>query len=444
MNPCASALLTDHYQLTMLQAYHREGLADTASFELFVRKLPPERNFLVAAGLEQVLDFLEGFQFTAEECAYLAGVADFTPEFIDYLAGLRFTGTVEALPEGTVFFQNEPIVRVTAPLPEAQVIETRLINLIQLQTLIASKAARSVLVAPDRWLVDFGLRRAHGAEAGLLAARAAYLAGYGGSSNVLAGKLFGIPCFGTMAHSYIMAHDDEADAFRRFAEALPSNVVLLLDTYDTLAAARKVVDLAPSLAAVGIPIRSVRLDSGDLGALAKAVRAILDQGGLSGCRIFASGDLDEHAIAALLAAGAPIDGFGVGTRLTTSADAPSLNCAYKLQEYAGKPRRKRSEAKATWPGCKQVYRHYDADGRFSHDLIAGAWESASGEPLLRPVMRHGRRLEPPEPLESLRRRARDQLARLPAPLRAIDRPAPYPVTVSDGLKDLAARLDAQG
>jgi nicotinate phosphoribosyltransferase len=441
MNPCDSALLTDYYQLTMLQAYHREGLADRATFELFVRKLPPQRNFLVAAGLEQLLEFLEDFRVSAEECQWLAGLPGFAPEFVDFLAGLRFTGEVEALPEGTIFFQNEPIVRITAPLPEAQIIETRLINLMQLQIMIASKAVRSVLAAPDRLLVDFGLRRAHGAEAGLLASRAACLSGFGGTSNVLAGKLFGIPPYGTMAHSYIMAHDDEAGAFVRFAESLPGNVVLLIDTYDTLEAARKVVALAPKLAARGIAIQGVRLDSGDLGALAKDVRAILDAGGLGRCHIFASGDLDEHEIQRLLSESAPIDGFGVGTRMTTSADLPFLNCAYKLQEYAGRPRRKKSPGKQTWPGSKRVYRRFDERGAMSRDVLALDGEAVEGEPLLQPVMRGGRRLHPPEPLEEAQRRLREQLGQLPADLKSLDAPAAYPVLISNGLRCLAERMD---
>jgi nicotinate phosphoribosyltransferase len=440
-----AALLTDLYQLTMLQAYHREGMSGTATFELFVRKIPPNRNFLIAAGLEQLVEFLEDFEFSDEECEWLGTLDYFTPEFIDHLSKLRFTGDVYAIPEGTVFFQNEPIVRVTAPIAEAQIIETRLINIVQLQTMIASKAARSALAAPGKLLVDFGLRRAHGAEAGLMAARAAYLAGFDGTSNVLAGKLFDIPVYGTMAHSYIMAHDDEVEAFERFAESLPGNVLLLIDTYDTLEAARKVVTLAPRLAERNIPIKGVRLDSGDMAELAKGVRSILDEGGLTECSIFASGDLDEHELFRMLEAGAPIDGFGVGTRLTTSQDMPYLNCAYKLQEYAGRPRRKRSKGKENWPGRKQVYRRYDDEGHMLHDVMAEESESQiEGEPLLRQVMAKGKRVGAQETLAVMRERLRGQLQQLPPALKAIEESAVYTVLISDGLQRLVERMDSAG
>jgi nicotinate phosphoribosyltransferase len=446
MNGQNSALLTDLYQLTMLQAYHREGMSGIATFDLFVRKVPPNRNFLIAAGLEQLIEYLENFGFSDDECEWLSTLGYFTPEFVDYLAGLRFTGEVHAVPEGTIFFQNEPIVRVTAPIAEAQIIETRLINIIQLQTLIASKAVRSVLAAPGKLLVDFGLRRAHGAEAGLMAARAAYLAGFDGTSNVLAGRLFGIPVYGTMAHSYIMAHDDEAEAFERFAESFPDNALLLIDTYDTLEAARKVVALAPKLAGKNIAIKGVRLDSGDLAELAEEVRSILDGSGLSECSIFASGDLDEHELLRMLKTGAPIDGFGIGTRMTTSQDMPYLNCAYKLQEYAGRPRRKRSKGKENWPGRKQVYRHYDDKGQMMHDVIAEESEPGiGGEPLLLQVMAKGERLGVQETLAAMRERLRGQLQQLPPALKSIEeRAAAYTVLISDGLQRLVERMDRAG
>jgi nicotinate phosphoribosyltransferase len=440
MNPASSVLLTDLYQLTMLQGYHDSGMDETAVFEFFVRRLRPGRGFLLAAGLEQALDYLEQVHFSPAELEWLASTQRFSPAFLASLESLRFSGDVHAMPEGTVFFPDEPILRVTAPIAEAQLVETRLINLLHLETLIASKAARSVLMAPDKLLVDFGLRRAHGAEAGFLAARASYLAGYSGTSTVLAGQLFGIPLFGTMAHSFVQAHDDEALAFERFAHAQPDNVVLLIDTWDTEAAAHKVVALAPKLTHAGIRIKGVRIDSGDLAEHARRVRGILDAGGLEHVIIFASGDLDEYALRDLLAAGAPLDGFGVGTHLDTSSDLPYLDCAYKLQEYAGRARRKRSEGKATWPGRKQVFRRLDADGRMAGDVVTLESDPRPGEPLLAPVMRGGRRLAPAPSLEAVRRHAADNLARLPQALRRLET-FDYRVEISAALHQLAAEVD---
>jgi nicotinate phosphoribosyltransferase len=435
-----SLLLTDLYELSMLEAYRAHGMAETAVFELFVRRLPPERGFLVAAGLEQVVKFLETMRFSTEELDWLRASGTFAAEFVDSLATLRFTGDVDAMPEGTVFFADEPVLQVTAPLPEAQLVETRLINLVHFQTIIASKAARMVLAAPGKQLLDFGLRRAHGAEAGLLAARASYLAGFAGTATVLAGRDFGIPIVGTMAHSFVQAHDDEATAFERFARIRPKALTLLIDTYDTERGATIVADLAPRLAADGITISAVRLDSGDLAAHARAVRAILDAAGLQEIRIFASGGLDEHSLMALCQAGAPIDGFGVGTSLTTSSDAPALDCAYKLQEYAGRPRRKRSEGKATWPGRKQVWRRHNADLTIAGDVIALTSEMVDGEPLLRPIMRNGRRVSGLPDLEAAKRHAAGSLAQLPAPLRRLET-LPVPIEISRGIRMLAADMD---
>lgn len=441
MNLANSALLTDLYQLTMLQTYHAERMQETAVFELFARRLPPEREFLLAAGLEQALDYLENLRFATEELDWLAGHGGFSPQFVASLEDFRFTGSVHALPEGTAFFANEPILRVVAPLPEAQLVESRLINLLHYQTLIASKAARCVLAAPGKLLVDFGMRRAHGAEAALFAARAAYLAGFAGSATVLAGMRFDIPVFGTMAHSLIQAHDREEDAFEHFAVAQPGNVVLLLDTYDTETAARKLVALAPHLRERGIKIRGVRIDSGDLAEHARRVRGILDAGDLAQVTILASGDLDEYRLRELLTAGAPIDGFGIGTRLDASTDAPTLDLVYKLQEYAGLPRRKRSEGKATWPGRKQIYRQRTANGALTGDCLGLEDMPRTGEPLLVKVMENGRRLAPSEPLDIIRDRVRMQLAALPPALRAGHGEPPYPVEIAPELRELTTRLD---
>jgi nicotinate phosphoribosyltransferase len=437
----AGPLLTDLYQLNMIQAYLDHDETQPAVFEFFIRALPARRRFVMAAGMEQVLAFLETLKFSAPEIDWLASTGRFDKRMLDYLAALRFTGDVHAMPEGAICFPNEPMLRVTAPLPQAQLVESRIINIVHFQSLIASKAARVKLAAGDKPVVDFGLRRAHGAEAGLMAARASYIAGFAGTATELAEQLFGIPTFGTMAHSYIEAHDDEATAFENFARARPNNLTFLLDTYDTEAAARKVVALAPKLKALGITIRAVRLDSGDLPALARRVRRILDDGGCAGVTIFASGGLDEDEIADMLHAGAPIDGFGVGTSLTTSSDAPTLDCAYKLQEYAGLPRRKYSPGKETWPGRKQVWRRYGADGRMAEDIIGLENDVQPGEPLLAHVMRDGRRVQPAPPLDDVRGHAARELARLPDALRSLGPGDAYPVRIADGLVRLAAETD---
>jgi nicotinate phosphoribosyltransferase len=441
VTPDVSPLLTDLYQINMIEAYLDHGETQTAVFELFVRALPARRGFLMAAGLEQALDYLATLRFSAADIAWLKSTGRFSKRLIDYLADLRFTGDVHAMPEGTVFFANEPILRVTAPLPQAQLAESRLINILHFQTLVAAKAARCVLAAPGKLLVDFGMRRAHGAEAGLMAARSSYIAGFAGTATVLAGEDFGIPLYGTMAHSFIEAADDESAAFENFARSRPDNVVLLLDTYDTEAAARKVVALAPKLKAAGIAIRGVRLDSGDLVALAKSVRGILDRGGLNDVTIFASGGLDEDSLVAFAKAQAPIDGIGIGTSLTTSSDVPAIDCVYKLQEYAGEPRRKRSEKKATWPGRKQVWRRYDAAGRMAGDLLSLDGHSAAGEPLIDLVMQGGRRVKERASLDAIRQHARRELERLPEALRRLAPGAVYPVEVADDLVALAGEVD---
>jgi nicotinate phosphoribosyltransferase len=441
MNPSNSALLTDLYQLTMVQTYLEQRMDEPAVFEFFVRRLPPQRNFLLAAGLEQVLAWLSQLQVTTEELAWLERTGRFSPALLQYLETLRFTGDVDALPEGTPFFPNEPVLRVVAPIPMAQLVETRIINLLNFQTMIASKAARSALAARGKPVIDFGLRRAHGAEAGLLAARASYLAGFAGTATVLAGMQYGIPIYGTMAHSFVQAHTDEAAAFEHFAQAQPDNAVLLIDTYDTEIAARKVVALAPLLKANGIPVKGVRLDSGDLADHARKVRDILDDGGLRDAQIVASGNLDEYRLRTLVQSSAPIDSFAVGTAMTTSSDAPSLDCAYKLQEYAGRPCRKRSEGKATWPGRKQVYRNYTDNGYLDHDVVTTFNDRQEGDPLLHPAMKKGRRLAPSPALEGIRKQVATQLSKLPDSMLQLEECTAYDVRISQALRNLADSVD---
>ncbi|MCY3801279.1 MAG: nicotinate phosphoribosyltransferase [Chloroflexi bacterium] len=426
------ALTTDLYQLTMTQAYYAEGLTGEAVFDLFVRRLPPSRNYLVACGLESILDLLENVRFESGDLEYLSGLGRFTPEFVAKLADFRFEGDVYAMPEGTVFFSNEPVIEVVAPLPQAQLVETYLLNQLTFQSAVASKCARVVEAAGDRQVVDFGLRRVHGAEAGISAARAFYVAGASGTSNVMAGRLFGIPVAGTMAHSYITAHGDELAAFRAFTER-NAETVLLVDTYDTLEGVKNVVRLARELGC-DFNVSAIRLDSGDIGELAKRSRAILDEAGLSGVAIFASGGLDEHEIDSLLRNGAPIDGFGVGTKMGVSADAPYLDTVYKLAAYEGEGRMKLSTDKETLPYRKQVFREYDG-GTLKSDTIGLHDERLPGRPLLKQVMEQGRHTDAGrDHLEAARRRANSQIEALPEYLRGLA-PAgrPYEVSVSERL-----------
>jgi nicotinate phosphoribosyltransferase len=450
LTPSASgALLTDLYQLTMANAYFEERMHETAVFELFVRRLPPPRRFLIAAGLERALQFIEALRFTGEELGFLAAQGSFSQAFLDYLGAFRFTGAVHAMPEGTPFFAEEPILRVTAPIIEAQLLESRLINIVHFQTLIASKAARCVIAAQGRRLIDFGMRRAHEGDASLFAARAAYLAGLDATATVEAGRRWGIPISGTVAHSYIEAHDDEEQAFRSFMGSRNGPTTLLIDTYDTARAAHTVARLQSELSAQGCGrgVESVRIDSGDLGAEARQARRILDEHGCAGVRIALSGGLDEHQIAALVASGTPVDAFGVGTALDVSADAPSLDMAYKLQMYAGRPRRKRSPGKATWPGAKQVFREYGSDGIAARDRIALEGESCGGMPLLTQVMRDGRAVAASRPLQAIRSDCGRLLRTLPPHLLRLDErsssdgsPA-YPVMRSAAVEALAASAE---
>lgn len=437
-----AALLTDLYQLTMLKAYWAEGMRGEAVFSLFVRRLPKSRNYLVACGLEEALRYLETMRFSDEALDFLRDRPDFSREFIDWLAAFRFTGSVRAVPEGTPVFGNEPILEVTAPIAEAQLVETFVMNQVHLQTMLASKASRVVHAAAGRPIVDFGLRRMHGADAGLKSARAFYVAGVSSTSNVLAGLVYDMPIAGTMAHSYIQAHDDELEAFRAFVRAYPETV-LLVDTYDTLEAVRKITFLARELGD-DFRVRAIRLDSGDMLALSVASRKILDEAGLERVGIFASGSLDESGVAELVARGAPVDAFGVGTKMGVSDDAPYLDTVYKLVEYSGRGRLKLSADKKVLPGPKQVFR-VEENGTAVKDVLAASDEKLFGRPLLETVMRGGRRVNAvATDLQAARRRAADEIARLPAHVRALA-PAdpPYPVEVSESLRATAERIAAE-
>lgn len=445
--PSQSALLLDLYQLTMGQSYFAEGMHERpAVFSLFVRSLPRGWGYFVAAGLEDVLRYLEGFRFLEEDLAFLESTGLFTGGFLDYLRGVRFDGSVRAMPEGTPFFPQEPVLEVTAGILVGQLVETVVLNEMHFQSLVASKAARSVEAAGGRTLVDFGLRRTHRADAGMRVARSSYLAGFDATSNVLAGKEYGIPVAGTMAHSYVEAFDDELAAFRAFARAYPDRAILLVDTYDTLEGVRKAAAVARELAAGGHHLAGVRLDSGDLAALARDTRRILDEAGARDAIVFASGGLDEHDVAALLRAGAPIDGFGIGSRLGTSADAPYLDMAYKLVEFDGTPVLKLSPEKATLPGPKQVWRLRPDGAEPARDLLALLAEEgpAGGEPLLETVMESGEVLVQ-DSLAAMRERCASRRALLPAAVRSLDAaPAAYPVELTPGLvalrDDVSERL----
>jgi nicotinate phosphoribosyltransferase len=428
-------LLTDLYELTMAAAYHVHGLADErVTFELWIRRLPERRNYLVAAGLEQVVHYLQHFSFAAEQIDYLRTHPAFKhvpASWYERLAGLRFEGDLWAVPEGTVVFALEPLLRVTGPLMAAQIVETFLMTTVTMQTMIASKAARVVTAARGHAVFDFGSRRAHGPQAGLLAARAGYLAGCVGTSNAEAGRLLGIPTLGTVAHSWIMMHGDEIEAFRRFGASFPETATLLIDTYDTIQGARNAL-------ASGAPMQAVRLDSGDLLELSKQVRRLLDAAGRPDVQIVASGDLNEYRIHELLAAGAPIDLFGVGTEMDTSRDEPTLNTVYKLAEHETPDGTvgllKLAPEKKTYPFAKQVYRQVGTAGVFREDIIARATEQLPGAPLLVPVMQGGRLVHRLPDLEQCRARCREQLERLPAPLRSLSRSEPYPVRISEELE----------
>ncbi len=426
------ALFTDLYELTMMQSYFDRDMHERAAFSLFVRDLPDERNYLLAAGLEDVLDYLENLRFGDDDIAYLRDLGKFTPDFLDWLRDFRFTGSVYAVPEGTPLFDNEPVLEIEAPIGEAQLVETAVMNVVHLQTLLASKAARVVEAAQGRAVVDFGARRIHGRDGAMQAARAFHIAGVSATSNVEAGRAYGIPVSGTMAHSYIEAFADEAEAFAAFTRSYPETV-LLVDTYDTVQGVQNVIDLARKLGD-DFRVRAIRLDSGDLGELSKRARAMLDDAGLDDVEIFASGGLDEYKIAALRRADAPITGFGVGTAMGVSADAPSLEIAYKLTTYAGEGRMKLSTGKASFPGLKQIFRRDGGDARARGDVLGLHSENLDGRALSECVMRGGKRVKAAPDLDAIRAYAAQQIAALPDDIRAIE-PAvkPYPVEISPAL-----------
>lgn len=434
-------LFTDLYELTMAAGYLAHEVTGPATFSVYVRGAGLPRGFLVAAGLAPMLAELADFRFRPDDVDYLGRTGLFPRAFLDHLPRVRFGGTVRALPEGTVFFPDEPLLEVTAPILEAQLLETYVLNTLGLHTMLASKAARCVLAAGGRPLVDFALRRTQGQDAGMAFARACHIVGFTATSNVLAGKRFGIPVSGTMAHSFVTAFADEEAAFRAYAEVFPDTSVFLVDTYDTVAGARIAARVGRDMAARGHRLQGVRLDSGDMVALSRQVRAILDQAGLNGTKIFASSGFDEFKIADALAAGAAIDAFGVGTKAGVSADMPFLDIVYKMVAFQGRPIHKRSPGKETLGGEKQVFRHTKGTGRFVGDVLGTADEHVEGAlPLLESVMRHGRLCMSPPPLEEIRERCRRQLNALEDRYRQIKTPAVYPVTVSDRLRALQQGL----
>lgn len=439
------ALFTDLYELTMAQAYWQSGQTAPATFSLFFRKYPPDRGYFVFAGLADVLTYLERFRFSPTDIDYLRALRRFNEGFLVALAELSFTGTVRAMPEGTVFFANEPVVEITSPVIEAQLVETFVVNQVNLQTILATKASRVVHAARGRETIDFAARRTHGVETANALARVSYLAGFDGTSNTMAGALYGIPVSGTMAHSYIMSFEQEIESFRQFAQSFPDTSTFLVDTYDTLEGTRKAAAVAREMSEQGHRLNAVRLDSGDLRELSRQARAVLDNAGLPEVQIFASGGLDEFEVDELLRAGAPIDAFGVGTKVGVSADAPWTDCVYKLVEYAGRPVLKLSTKKRTLSGPKQVFRHRGPAGDYLGDVIARAEEMppAGTEALLEEVMRGGKCLRPAASLEELRNRFRAEFASLPERHKALRAPELYDVRISKDLEELQQRVVRQ-
>lgn len=428
-------LLTDLYELTMAASYFENSMAEPATFSLFIRKYPTGRAYFVAAGLEQFLDYAANFQFSESDLAFLDRTGLFSDDFLDYLKDMRFTGSVYALAEGEIFFRDEPILEVTAPIIEAQILETFVINAINFQSMIATKAARCVHAAAGRRLVDFSLRRTHGTDAGLKVARSSYIAGFVATSNVLAGKVYGIPISGTMAHSYVSSFGDEMEAFKAFARSFPKKTILLIDTYDTIAGARKAAEVAKEMAREGHKLLGVRIDSGDMTDLSRQVRNILDEAGLKDVEIFASSSFDEYKIDRAIKEGASIDAFGVGTKMGVSADAPYFDIVYKLVQYGERPIMKLSTGKVNLAGKKQIFRKIDRNGRFTEDVIGTRNEAIEGaSPLLEPVIQDGKLLRGHPPLEEIRERFRKNLAALDEKHKALHDAQSYPVKLSAHLK----------
>ena len=438
------ALLTDLYQLTMAQGYFQSQRMASATFSLFVRSYPPNRGYFVSAGLQDVLEFFEQFQIDSAGIDYLRSRRIFTDEFLDFLKGLKFTGEVWAIPEGRLFFKDEPVMEVTAPIVEAQIVETLIINQINFQSLIATKAARCVHAAGARSVVDFSLRRTHGIDAGMKVARTSYLAGFAGTSNVRAGQHYGIPIVGTMAHSFVSSFEHEIDAFRAFVSSFPNNSTLLIDTYDTVAGARKAVQVAKEMAARGERLQGVRIDSGNLAKLAVDVRNIFDEAGLKDIKIIGSGGLDEYDLAEFSDAEIPYDSYGVGTKMGVSADAPWSDIAYKLVEYDKRPVLKLSTGKVSLPGKKQAFRMSDRQGQLQKDIIALRGENVAGaEPLLKKVMTEGKITVPLPSLQEIRSVFLSEFAKLPEPIKAIRNPSRYLVEHSVRLQEHCANVEQQ-
>ncbi|MXZ02682.1 MAG: nicotinate phosphoribosyltransferase [Chloroflexi bacterium] len=442
MNQYRKELSVDLYELTMSEVFWRQGLDSSATFSLFFRGYPKDRAYYIASGIDDALDFLQDFHFSADEIRAIRDVTPLADEFIDFLTDLRFSGTVRAVPEGTIVFADEPLLEVTAPIIEAQIVETMLLNIITTASLLAIKAARIVQAADGRPVVDFGSRRTHGEDAAIAAARAGYISGFAGTSNVKAAALYSISAYGTMAHSFIQAFDDEATAFANYIDEFPETTTLLVDTYDTLEGVRNAIRVAEQARSRGSAVNAIRLDSGDLGELARAARALLDEAGFPQIRIMASGGLDEHSISRLVDSGAPIDAFGVGTRFGTSADAPYIDSVYKLVEIDGRPVTKLSTAKVTRPWAKQIFRRFE-DGLMRGDVLTRSTSPPPSDcphPMLVTVMEAGERLEQNESIATIRERVASNLRCIPEDIRELENPATYPVEYSDDLT--SAKLNA--